>query len=374
MKIPDLILRFLLFAVISGFQVWGDFYDPIVNDREKLYAYVDSIETALGTPVFESLPYDRVLRLAATMGLIDREAVSPNAFLLHLQHVGTVENRFYREEPLTDQDVQAYLMPLRIRYEASSRPEWRQRLAVQFKVIATPATTADACACGVLGWVAKNLRLTNLNVAYRLPIRGDLDPLTVLKGGRGTEIDLAIFGVAALRSCGVLARLVWAPALRNEVGGKIWLEYRSEHGAWVPWVPSFGAPTEHRARIRRELGAKIALVMASPDAPVEITGDYVETVKVQIRAGDSTEVALMMIGSDGLMPIRGTSLEYAQNERIAKVGKGPLIVASTSHGRRNFSLLPIDMPATTREITILADDGGLSIEPSKPHTETQQKP
>ena len=71
---------------------------------------------------------------------------------------------------------------------------------------------ADDCAKQVFQWMTGHLVLTGSKSAYRLPMRGDLDPLTVLKGGRGSEIDLTIFGVAALRSCGVAARLVWAAA------------------------------------------------------------------------------------------------------------------------------------------------------------------
>lgn len=364
MKMARHIFLILCLALITVLQVQGDFYDPLVNDREKLYQYLDDIEEAVGTQAFESVPYERVLQLARTMGSMDREAMTPGAFITHLKHLGSVEKKFYRKKPLTEENVLAYLLPLRIRYEATSRPEWPARLAEHFKAVTSSATTADRCATDILRWVAKTLVLTGRKTAYRLPMRGDLDPLTVLKGGRGTEIDLAIFGVAALRSCGVAARLIWAPALRNEVGGKVWLEYRSESGAWVPWVPEYGAAAGHLTRMRQALGQKIVLVMASPDAPVEITGDYVETVQIHIQTGqENTEVAFMVVGSEGLMPIRGTALEYARNERGAVVGKGPLIVASISANRLAYALLPMEMPASTRVITILADDGNLSVQP-----------
>jgi hypothetical protein len=369
-------LRFVIIGLIFSSQVQGDFYDPMVNDRGKLYDYLNDIETAVGTPTFESVPYERITRLAMTMGVIDREAVTSEAFIGHLRHVSAVEKKFYKGAPLTEEDVQAYLIPLRIRYEFTTRPEWPARLAEHFNAITSTATTADTCAQKILGWIAKNIVLTGGKAAYRLPMRGDLDPLTVLKGGRGSEIDLAVFGVTALRSCGVVARLVWTPALRHEVGGKVWLEYRSESGAWVPWVPSYGTPAEHLARIRLEFGPKIALVLASPDAPVEITGAYVETVRIRIRTGrENTEVALLIVGSEGLMPIRGTATEYARNERESVVGRGPLIVASTSSNRRAFALLPIEMAASTREITILADDGNLSVQsPLKSNPESTKNP
>lgn len=370
------VYRILCLVLILVLSCHADFYDPMVNDRAKIFEYLDGVENAVGLETFESVPTGRVQEFAKTLGPIDRKAMLPSEFIGRLRHLGTVEKRFYREKPLSEEDVLAYLMPLRIRYEATSHPEWPERLAVHFKDVASKATTADACAKGILGWVARHLVLTDPEPTYRLPMRGDLDPLTVLKGGRGSEIDLAIFGVAALRSCGVAARLVWAPALRNEVGGKVWLEYQSESGTWVSWVPSYGAPADHLARMRRELGPKIVLVLASPDAPVEITGNYVETVQIHVRTGrEDAEVAFMVVGSEGLMPIRGTATEYAKNEREAVVGRGPLIVASTSSNRRAFALLPVEMSVSTREITILADDGNLSVQPPiEPISESTKTP
>lgn len=340
----------------------GEFFDPMVNDRASMFGYLEGVEEAVGTERFEAVSYERVLFLAKTMGPIDRKGMKPETLVANLQHLGEVESRFYREEPLEEELVRAYLMPRRIRYEATSRPDWPEHLGRHFQSVCIGAMTADECAASIFKWMAGKLVLTESGMAYRLPMRGDLDPMTVLRGGRGSEIDLAIFGVAALRSCGVAARLAWAPALRDEIGGKVWLEYRSEDGKWIPWVPSFGEVADHRAKLRQEIGIKIAMVMAAPDAPIEVTGDYVETVKVRIQAEDpGTQVAFMIVGKEGLMPVRGNALEYARNEREILVGAGRLVVASVSSNRRSFALLPVNVSDPAKEVIVQAVDGSLSV-------------
>jgi hypothetical protein len=373
---PPIYLTGIGFFLVSVLACHAEFYDPMVNDRTKLFAYLESVEEAVGSEAFESVPYERALQLAKTMGPIDRQSMAPGTFVGNLRQLGAVEKRFYRGKPLSEDEVMAFLMPKRIRYEATSRPEWPERLGQLFKDGVGASKAADECARHVFKWIASNLVLTGSKSAYRLPMRGDLDPLTVLKGGRGSEIDLSIFCVAALRSCGVAARLAWAPTLRGEVGGKVWLEYRSENGNWIPWVPSYGDSRDHLDKIRQDFGSKIALVMAAPDSPLEITSSYVETVSIRVRVDeDGTQVAFMIVGADGLLPLRGIAMEYARNEREAQIGRGPLIVASASSNHRSYALLPIEMPATNREILILSEGGGLAVDPaSETHPKTTANP
>lgn len=370
-------LCFVAFLVVFTSTILpsnAEFFDPMVHDRQKLFEYLEEIEEQVGQEVYESVAMDRVMKLAGTMGPIDRDLVSAEQFIAHLQHLAAVEKRFYKGEPLPKETVEAFLMPLRIRYELTSRSDWQLRLSEKFQEVTKESETADDCAERILSWVASELVLTGEKGAYRLPMRGDLDPLTVLRGGRGSEIDLAIFGVAALRANGVAARIVWAPSLRGEIGGKVWVEYFSEDGSWVTWVPSYGAPADHRTRLRQELGGKVAMVMAAPDNPIEVTGEYVETVQIRIQAAqEETEVALMILGKEGLMPVRGSGTEYAKNEREAVVGSGMLILASKSPRLSSFALLPIEIPENTSEITIVAENGDLFIlSPSNKEPEKNQ--
>jgi hypothetical protein len=318
------------------------------------------LEKDVGTQEFESVSYDLAMRLALTLGRIDKDHLTSKTFVGHLRQVERAKERFYKKK-LTVDETEAYLLPYRIRYEPTTKPEWLVTLAGHFRPITADTTSADDAAKVVLGWMAANLKLLDPALSYKLPSRGDLDPITVFKGSHGDEIDVAIFGVASLRASGVAARLVWAPALRGEIGGKAWLEYLGQAGKWIPWVPSFGSCADHAAEIRKTIGAKIVLVMARPEAPVEITGSYVETVEVTFDVSvQDVDISLMVQGREELMPARGSEVESMRNERKVRIGRGPAVIAA-AFSNRSFALLPVDCPPGTEQISILANGGNLAI-------------
>ena len=359
---PTLLVRCVaLLLVWTAALASAPYYDPTAMDHQVAYRYLDEVEKVIGTEAFEAVPYELALQLALTLGNIDKFNLDAGGFVAHVREVCRAEQRYYKERPLGNDMVVPYVLPLRIRCESTSKPAWFAILAAHFQPLTAQATNADEAARLVLDWMATELELSDPAFSYKLVSRGELDPLTVLKGGRGNELDLAVFGVAALRASGVAARFVWAPALRGEVGGKAWLEYYGEKGKWLPWVPSFGKRANHAAVLREAMGGKIVFVMARPEAPVEITDSYAETLEIAFDTPPrDVELALMIVGSRELMPALGDLAAQIRNGRKIRLGKGPAIIGA-SFGNRTFALLPIDPPPGTKQVVIIARDGNLSL-------------
>lgn len=347
----------MLLWVMAAFSM-AAYYDDTVGDKQEAYRFLDQVEKDVGFEAFEAVSYDHALRLALTLGNLDKLNLTSKAFLGHLQQVAKSQARYYKQHKLTADEAEVYLLPHRIRYE-HTKPDWMVTLANHFQPLTTKATTADEAAQAVCGWIADHIKLRDSALSYKLPIRGDLDPLTVFKSKAGSEVDCAIFGVAALRASGVAARIVWAPALRGEIGGKAWLEYRNEAGTWLPWVPTLGKTPDHLSEIRKQIGEKILFVMARPEAPIEITANYVKTIAITIRATqEDVDVSLMVLGKKELLPARDG--DEIKNERQVSIGRGPVIIAA-SFGKRYFALLPIECPPDQEQLTIEADAGTLKL-------------
>ena len=335
------------------------FGDGTVGDREIAFQYLDHVENAVGFEQFDSVSPSLCSRLALTLGRLDRDWLTPEAFIQHVRQVEAARSRFYKKKKLTEDEVAAYLLPYRIRYELTSKPGWLSTLARHFAPVASDATAADEAALAILAWISAHVKLLDPAVSYPMPQRGDLDPLSVLKGGYGNELDCAIFGVAALRASGVAARFVWVPTLRGGKGGKAWLEYLNEAGNWVPWVPSFESVADHAAEIRKRIGPGILFVMARPEAPIEITNSYVDTVEIIVDSSEKNlEVQFLALGEDRLMPARGQ--ENMRNERRASIGRGSVVIAA-SFGMRSFALLPVECGPDQDRIHIKAEAGGLAL-------------
>jgi hypothetical protein len=355
----------ILCLIFSVGRARADFYDPMVADKAKTYQYLGELEEKLGGKAWDSLQSEYLLPLAETMGPIDRANLSAEDFASHLLNVKRVKDRYYCKHPLTLDQVKADLLPLRIRYENTSNPRWMSVLGDHFADLTKDRKTADDAARVIFGWVGKNLTMTEGGTPYRLSIRGDLDPITVLKGRRGREIDLSIFTVAALRASGIAARLVWAPWLRGEDGGRVWAEYLSEKGVWIGWMPSLSGVVDHPAEIRMRLAGKAAFVMARPEQPMEITENYCDTGKVLVEASQADiQVSIMILGANGLVPARGLQSSNGANERDVMIGKGIIFVCA-SFWNEKYALLPIEFPADAKTLKVKAFDGDLTYETHK---------
>ena len=357
----------IVFLCMMSSLTAAAFYDDTVGDKQLAYRYLDQVQKEVGLAMYDSTSELLVMQLALTLGNLDKDRLTSAGFIQHVRQVEKLKDRFYTKRKLTSDDIVAYLLPYRIRQEHTSKPAWLTTLAQKFQPLTATATTADEAAKAVLALTVAHVELLEPALSYTLPQRGDLDPLTVLKGGYGSEVDCAIFGVAALRSAGVAARFVWAPALRGEVGGKAWLEYLSEAGAWIPWVPSFGATPDHAAEIRKQIGPAILFVMGRPEAPIELTASYVKTMDLIIQTTqENVVIDIFALGRDGLLAGRGG---ITKNERQVSVGRGSVVVSAT-FSDRSFALLPIECQPDQDRILIEANSGVLAIS-SK--TATSQK-
>lgn len=349
-----------ILLLVSSPRAAASYYDWQDIDRKAAYDLLEQVEADVGSAEYDNIPQDLAFAFALPLCRIDRYHITSSAILGHLKCVTQARGRFYQaQKGLSDAEVMAWLLPLRIRYESTSKPDWMVRTASKFEPVTAQATTADDAAEAILTWMTTNLDLIDPTLSYRLPLRGDLDPLSVLKGGRGTEIDLAICGVAALRASGVAARIVWAPAMRGQPGGKVWLEYLDETKAWQPWVPSLRRKLPHREAFRKEHDGKFVFVMARPEEPVEITAHYADTVEIEFRPEPGeVNCSLMVLGSEGLLPARGNGVEMMKNERVVTIGKGP-VIAVASFGNSSFALLPVEAPSPALRILIHAAEGKL---------------
>ncbi len=335
----------------------SSFYDPSTFDKKWAYGFLESVEEAVGQETFDGIRYDNAMHLAMRLGPIDRFSMTPKVFVRHIRLAEAVEKRFYRKRPLSDDEVKNYLLPLRIRYEHTSKPDWRAVISKEFSLLVGKATNPQEAVAAVTGWMHKNLTLLGSASAYRIPMRGDLDPLTVLRGKHGSEIDLALFGVAALRTVGVAARLVWSPVLRGEPGGKCWLEYLNEEHEWIAWAPSVEEPGNHRALLAKQFGEKFVFILANPEAPLEITGDYVKTVDIRMsQEFANQQMTVLVLGKEGLVPAFGLEESGFDSASAFRVGRGPVFLAF-SLGKLDQSLLRVAPKQDERVLEIEFKEG-----------------
>jgi transglutaminase-like putative cysteine protease len=335
----------------------SSFYDPSTFDKKWAYEYLETVEAATGQEAFDGIRYDNAMHLAMRLGPIDRFSMTPEVFVRHIRLTEAVENRFYQKQSLNDEEVKNYLLPLRIRYEHTSKPDWRAELSKEFAPLVTKAATTRDAATAVMGWIHKNLALTGSASTYRMPMRGDLDPLTVLGGKRGSEIDLTIFGVAALRTVGVAARLVWSPMMGGEIGGKCWLEYLNEEHEWMAWVPSIKEAGDHRASLVKQYGKKFVFILANPEAPVQITGTYVSTVEVRMsRELSDQKMSVLVLGKEGLVPGFGVEENEFDSASTFQMGRGPAFLAFSS-AKLDRSLLRVVPSSDEAVLEIEFKDG-----------------
>lgn len=336
-------LVFYLTSSVLGFEL------------RDTYEHLDEVEAAVGPEAFEKVRFDYLLELVKEFGIIDHFNISPEALIEHTKLTEKEAGNFYQGSSLSDELVKRYLLPFRIRYESSAQPRWRQRLNEVFTPIVKESKSADEAAGLICAWMNESFTILKPATSYPLSIRGDLDPITVLRGKHGREIDLAIFGVAAFRSIGIPARLVWAPALRDEIGGKVWLEYLSEKKEWQTWVPSFRESKNHRLKLIKDYGEKIVFLFANPRSPIEVTQSYVEVVDLHIQSsGEDVHCGILVKGSEDLHLSRDSSLldqQPASSNFFFRVGRGEIIL-SVGTVNNEFSLTPMNLPPNVKKVEV----------------------
>lgn len=232
---------------------------------------MQQVSEKVGVSTLNKFPRDDALYLAGTLGQMDRINVSPETFMEHLEGAIKTRNRFYPDMPR--KSFREYILAMRIRSEFTSRAGWRKRLGTELTPLIGDEQDVTKAANAVFTWIQSKVKLIGATRCYPLNLKGDLDPLTTLRGGRGSETDVAILAVAGLRSVGIAARIGYAPVIANEQGGKVCVEYR-DRKEWQPWIPSAPVGVNAKAWLNKEFTGGLAYILANPQQPVNITSSY----------------------------------------------------------------------------------------------------
>jgi hypothetical protein len=301
----------------------------IPRRRTAAPAFVDRVADSVGQDRFAKVDRIHAFELAKTLGQLDRATLTPAAFVEHIEQAEQVHYRFYPE--ISAVNFRTYLLPIRIRSENCTSAGWRKSLRNMVEPQIAGLTTPAPVALKVLAWCKSNIQLTDDDRCYRLGLKGDLDPLSTLRGGVGSEVDLSILAVAALRSVGVAARLITAPMIAGEAGGKVWIEYRTEKG-WNAWIPGAPAGIDAKQYLLREFGNRFALILANPEEPINITSTYIPVAHIEVtlnnmQLNQKPGWNLLLRSKSQLSPITGKNI-YIRMSDTLDVGPGDYIIVA----------------------------------------------
>lgn len=299
---------FLLLSSAQAFQ------DPSANQNDLLFDYMDHVSEKIGLERFESVSFEYIFAFARQLGQIERFNLTPELFMQNVENALAVRNHFmFSGHTMSDATFNAHILPLRIRYESTARPTWREdfRQELSPAVKGQPPSTA---AQQILSKISETITLET-NFSYDLGYRGDLDPLATSRGGYGDEVDLSILACASLRAVGIPARLAYTPHIEGANGGKVWLEFLDENESWQTWVPEFASnipQPEHRNTLIDKLQGHCGVIFAHPADPIEITESYVQLRKVNFEKspdeGVREQYNIAFFSGGFLRPIRGMEL------------------------------------------------------------------
>jgi hypothetical protein len=197
-----LILKFVLMSscvVFLSQLSWGQFTDNYASADEE--QYVETLNKLIDKDKHDDNFARDAAYLARTFSRTDKLNIPPKVVIEHIRLAQSMRSRFYPHVPF--RAYQDYLLPLRIRYERTAHPNWRQVLYEKLNPLIKDAADIDQAADILFQWIRKEIRLEDEGNTYPIGVKGDLDPLTTLRGKAGTEIDLTILGVAALRAIGI---------------------------------------------------------------------------------------------------------------------------------------------------------------------------
>jgi hypothetical protein len=313
MKIPASCLILFVLTVIPRI-LHGQFTDSYASTEAG--QYVEALSKHLNQAEFNDDFKRDADYLAQTFSRTDRLNIPPELVIKHIRLAQSVRSKFYPFIP--SRAYQEYLLALRIRYERTPHSNWRQVLHEKLSPLTKDITDIDLAANRVFLWIHENVQLENEGDTYPVGFKGDLDPLTTLRGKAGTEIDIAILGVAALRSVGIASRIVMAPAIANEKGGKVWLEYRSKDG-WIPWVPSNLTDANHMVWLKKQFGKNFTIVVTNSKNPTNITPRYCGVISMWICPDPPTienPTDIVALGENKLLPLMGKDLSNQLPENM----------------------------------------------------------
>jgi len=100
------------------------FQDPSANQNDLLFDYIDHVSETVGLETFESVSFEYIFAFTRQLGQIERFNLKPEGFMAWVQDAVGVRANFPYINGMSDDIFNNYVLPLRIRYESTARPEW----------------------------------------------------------------------------------------------------------------------------------------------------------------------------------------------------------------------------------------------------------
>jgi len=303
--------RFILVFLVAHLlwlPIRAQYYDFSVESSAA--DFVDFVKQSVGDEKFSKIPRIYAFTLAKTLGQLDRNTLTPEAFIEHIEQAEQVRNR---------------------------------KLEPEIAGVTDPGQAAIK----VLAWCKSKVKLTDEDACYPLGLKGDLDPITTLRSGYGSEIDLSILAIAALRSVGVASRMVYTHVIAGENGGKVWVEYRTTKG-WNAWVASAPDGTDGKQYLLSLFSGHFTLILANPEQPINITSSYIPVSYLDVAIDNADPKNrlgwnLLVSGKNQLYPITGRDI-YEKLPNSIEVGAGDYVI-SAGDRVNSAALQPISLKA-----------------------------
>lgn len=348
----------VLLVLWSTIAIEASYYDGSaqINEREFVYDYLDQIESE-EPDSFVEIESDHAVFVAKRMGYIDRDAMDAESFCAHILTAQQVRERFYKENPLSEEQFKRYLLRLRIKHEYT-RKNWLPALSEKFSPLVEKSQRAEDAAEIVLTWVMENLSLKPQKDYYLMTTAGDFDVFRTLEEKAVHEINLSIFAVAALRSVGVAARIIWAPMLRGERGGKLWIEYRGEMGGWIPWMPSIEKAVQSKNDLLEVFANKVGMIFVHQDSPKNVTDTYYPITEISFQFEDKRiQSQVLLLGSQGLIAMEGHGTKGFQGGKVIKIARGGEIYLAISKSEVAYFLTKLNVKDHESRLEVSLLDG-----------------
>lgn len=193
--------------------------EALISAGANWEALADALRSA--SPELRSAVIELILRMPP----VDRAEITPEALLDHASFA--MKAASMAPYPVPEEGFVDYVLDFRLDFEAVEA--WRGELFGLFYPMIERASSAEEGARIVNQWIAD--RLSEIP-----PQEIRQTPLSTLRGGRGSFVDLCILTGAALRTVGIPTRMAYIYALGEEPGGTAWLEVFVD-GRWSPVYP-----------------------------------------------------------------------------------------------------------------------------------------
>ena len=162
---------------------------------------------------------------------------------------------------------------------------------------------------------------------------------------------------------GVAARIAWAPILRGERGGKLWLEYWSEKEEWVPWMPSIGKVVQSKANLLEFLSDRVGMIFIHQDKPENVTESYLPVCEISFAMEDKRiRSRVLLLGSQGFIAMAGLQTGGYSGGKTVKVARGGEIYLAVSKDEVAYFLTKVNLGPEEQGLEIRLEAGKPTIQ------------